>query len=84
MREGLSSSLKDESLGLVLVPGISSRPDLFDKLEQSLDFSSVRVEAWGGADNLEVMNLSELPELLDESIILLEEHGCESIGIVRK
>ena len=84
MREELSINTMNESLGIVLVPGISSGAELFDMLEHSLNFSSVRVEAWNDAEDLEEMNLSNLHELIDESIRLLKENGCESIGIVGK
>lgn len=44
----------------------------------------MRVKAWDDADDLEEMNISELHELINESIRLLEENGCESIGLVGK
>ena len=84
MVEDPTINTENESLGLVLVPGITSGEELFDMLEHSLDFSSVRVETWNGSEDLEEMTLSELHELIDERIRLLEEYGCESIGVVGK
>lgn len=45
MVEEASINTENERLGLVLVPGLTSGEELFDMLEHSLGFTSVRVEA---------------------------------------
>lgn len=84
MVEESSINAENERLGLVLVPGITSGTELFDMIEPSLSFTSVRVETWDSAEDLEEITLSELHELIDERIRLLEEVGCKSIGVVGK
>lgn len=66
------------------VRGINIGEELFDKIEQSHDFTSVRVEAWDSTKDLEEMTLSELHELIDERIRLLGKYRYDSIGVVGK
>ena len=83
MAEDLSINTMNGSLGLLSAPSISSGTELFGMFEHSLIFllSEVRPRT---IEDLEEMNLSKLHELIDESIRLLKENGCESICIVRK
>jgi esterase/lipase len=52
--------------------------------ELSDDCSTVRINAWECAEDLEKMELKDLHELIDEACELLSSEGCENISVLGK